>query len=225
MALSRRLVAEALGTAALVATVAGSGIMAERLTSDVALALLANAMATAGILVVLISTLRPISGAQFNPVVTLVLALRRDLGWGEAVGYVAAQVLGGLVGIALAHGMFDMPLLQVSQHVRSGAGQWLSEVVATFGLVTVVLLNQSRPQLIPGLVGLYIGAAYWFTASTSFANPAVTLARAFTGTFSGIAPGDVVPFVLAQVVGALAALAVARWLVTTPAPGTPASSP
>lgn len=225
MALSRRLVAEALGTAALVATVAGSGIMAERLTSDVALALLANAMATAGILVVLISTLGPISGAQFNPVVTLVLALRRDLGWGEAVGYVVAQVLGGLVGIALAHGMFDMPLLQVSQHVRSGAGQWLSEVVATFGLVTVVLLNQTRPQLIPGLVGLYIGAAYWFTASTSFANPAVTLARAFTGTFSGIAPGDVVPFILAQVVGALAALAMARWLVTTPVPGAPASSP
>lgn len=225
MALSRRLVAEALGTAALVATVVGSGIMAERLTSDVALALLANAMATAGILVVLISTLGPISGAQFNPVVTLALALRRDLGWGEAVGYVAAQVLGGLVGIALAHGMFDMPLLQVSQHVRSGAGQWLSEVVASFGLVTVILLNQTRAQLIPGLVGLYIGAAYWFTASTSFANPAVTLARAFTGSFSGIAPGDVVPFVLAQVVGALAALAVARWLVTTPVPRTPASSP
>jgi glycerol uptake facilitator-like aquaporin len=225
MALSRRLVAEALGTAALVATVAGSGIMAERLTSDVALALLANAIATAGILVVLIATLGPISGAQFNPVVTLVLALRRELGWGEAIGYVAAQVLGGLVGIALAHGMFDMPLLQVSQHVRSGAGQWLSEVVATFGLVTVILLNQSRAQLIPGLVGLYIGAAYWFTASTSFANPAVTLARAFTSTFSGIAPGDVLPFILAQLVGALAALAVARWLVTPSNSQTRASSP
>jgi len=225
MALSRRLVAEALGTAALVATVAGSGIMAERLTSDVALALLANAMATAGILVVLISTLGPISGAQFNPVVTLVLALRRELGWGEALGYVAAQVLGGLAGIALAHGMFDMPLLQVSEHVRSGPGQWLSEAVATFGLVMVVLLNQSRAQLIPGLVGLYIGAAYWFTASTSFANPAVTLARAFTGTFSGIAPGDVAPFVLAQVLGALAALAMARWLATAPGGGTRVSSP
>lgn len=224
MALSRRLVAEAFGTAALVATVVGSGIMAERLTSDAALALLANAMATAGMLVVLIATLGPVSGAQFNPVVTLALAVRRELDWREALGFVAAQVLGGLAGIALAHGMFDLPLLQLSHHVRSGPGQWLSEAVATFGLVTVVLLNRSRSHL-PAVVGLYIGAAYWFTASTSFANPAVTLARAFTDTFSGIGSGDVAPFVAAQLVGAIAATGFAQWLAAVPGPRADASSP
>ena len=208
----RRLAAEALGTGLLVATVVGSGMMAERLTGDIALTLLANALPTAGMLVVLITLLGPISGAHFNPVVSLVLALRRDIDWRTAGLYGAFQVGGGLVGVMVAHLMFAADPLELSQHVRTGASQWFSEVVATFGLVLVVLLGQRSRGALPALVGLYIGCAYWFTASTSFANPAVSLARAFTNSFSGIGWGDVPGFVLAQIAGALIGLAVASWL-------------
>jgi glycerol uptake facilitator-like aquaporin len=209
--------AEALGTCLLVATVVGSGIMAERLTDVPALALLANAMATAAILVVLVTVLRPISGAHLNPAVTIMAALMRDLRPGVATAYVGAQVIGAMVGTSLAHLMFDLPIAQLSQNVRTGTGQWIAEVVATAGLLLVVsLAGKRQPTAVPGLVGLYIGAAYWFTSSTSFANPAVTLARAFTDTFSGIALGDVPAFVLAQLVGAGVGVALARWLQPSP---------
>jgi len=208
----RPVVAEALGTCLLVATVVGSGIMAERLTDITALALLANAMATAAALVVLVTVLRPISAAHLNPVVTIAAALGRELRPAVATAYVAAQVVGAMVGTALAHLMFDLPVAQLSQHVRTGGGQWLGEVVATAGLLFVIsLAGKRQPSAVPTLVGLYIGAAYWFTSSTSFANPAVTLARAFTDTFSGIALADVPAFVLAQLVGAAVGVALARW--------------
>ena len=211
--LARRLAAEAVGTALLVATVVGSGIMAERLTDIAALALLANSAATAAALVVLVTILQPISGAHFNPAVTLAAALRRALGPAAATGYIVAQVIGGLAGTALAHLMFDLPLAQLSQHARGGGGQWLAETVATAGLLLVIGLGaKRRPEALPALVGLYIGAAYWFTASTSFANPAVTLARAFTDTFSGIALGDVPAFVVAQLAGAAIGVGLAAWL-------------
>lgn len=213
MGMLRPLVAEALGTLLLVATVVGSGIMADRLTDDVALALLGNTAATGAILVVLISVLGPSSGAHFNPAVTLVMAIRRDLGPALAVAYVAAQSIGGVAGTMLAHMMFDLPALQASATLRTGAGQWLAEAVATFGLVAVILGGlRARPAAIPALVGLYITAAYWFTASTSFANPAVTLARMVSDTFAGIRPADVPAFILAQLAGALLALALATWL-------------
>lgn len=202
---ARRLTAEALGTGLLVATVVGSGIMAERLADDAAVALLANAVTTAGMLFVLITTFGPISGAHFNPVVTLVLTLRREVSPSAAAAYMLAQFLGAAAGAMLAHAMFDLQLVQFSTYSRSGVGQWLSEGVATFGLVLVILLNRKRPAVVAPAVALYIGAAYWFTASTSFANPAVTLARAFTSTFSGIALGDVATFISAQVVGGLTA--------------------
>lgn len=215
--LPRRFAAETLGSAILLATVVGSGIMAERLTDIPALALLANALATAAALVVLISVLRPISGAHFNPVVTLAAALQRDLQPTVAAGYVVAQVAGALVGTALAHLMFDLPVAQLSQHVRTGGGQWLGEVLATAGLLLVICLSGKRqPTSVPALVGLYIGAAYWFTSSTSFANPAVTLARAFTDTFSGIALVDVPAFVVAQLAGAALGVGLARWLQPAP---------
>lgn len=214
MQLRRRLAAEALGTALLLATVIGSGIMAERLTTDTALMLLANALPTAAMLVVLISLFAPLSGAHFNPVVTLVFALRRELDARAAALYIVAQLLGALAGMLLAHLMFAAEPLQLSQHVRTGPAQWLSEAVASFGLLLVILLALRHDKnAVAGLVGLYIGAAYWFTASTSFANPAVTLARAFTDSFSGIALADVPWFVLAQVAGALAAMAIAAWLI------------
>jgi glycerol uptake facilitator-like aquaporin len=213
MTLARRLVAEGLGTALLVATVVGSGIMADRLTDDTALALLGNAVPTGAILFVLITVLGPVSGAHFNPAVSIVFALRHDLTWSTAGGYVLVQVIGGVAGSVVAHLMFDLPVLQVSSHVRAGGAQWFSEAVATFGLVAVILgALTSRPQAIPALVGFYITAAYWFTASTSFANPAVTVARALTDTFSGIRPIDAPAFIAAQLVGALVALVVARWL-------------
>ena len=213
MTLSRRLVAEALGTALLVATVVGSGIMADGLTADTALALLGNTIPTGAILFVLITVLGPISGAHFNPAVTAVFALRQELDWSAAAGYIAAQVLGGVVGSILAHLMFDLAALQLATHVRTGAAQWLSEAVAAFGLVAVILGGlRTRPQAIPALVGLYITAAYWFTASTSFANPAVTIARALTDTFSGIRPVDAPGFIIAQLGGALLALTLASWL-------------
>lgn len=211
--LARRLVAEGLGTGLLVATVVGSGIMAERLTQDSALALLANTLPTGAILVVLVTVLAPISGAHFNPAVSLVMVLRQVLPLSEGVFYVLAQLAGAVVGTMLAHAMFGLPLLEASQHVRTGQGQWLAEIVATFGLVAVILGGiRIQPVAIPWLVGLYITAAYWFTASTSFANPAVTIARALTDTFSGIRPIDAPGFILAQIVGALVAWALAGWL-------------
>lgn len=212
--LSRRLLAEALGTATLLATVVGSGVMGVALADgNDAVALLANAAATAAILYVLIVVLGPVSGAHFNPAVTLAMRLRGELGTGEAVAYVAVQVAAAVGGVLLAHAMFDLELLQPGIRVRSGAGQWLSEGVATCGLVLTILLGvRHRPAAVPALVASYIFAAYWFTASTSFANPAVTVARALTRTFAGIQPVDVGGFVLAQLAGALLALLLARWL-------------
>ena len=212
--LSRRLAGEALGTGLLLATVVGSGIMADRLTADVALALLCNTIPTGAILFVLITVLGPVSGGHFNPAVSLVAALRRDLPWTEAGLYAVAQVLGGIVGMLVAHAMFELPLWQWGSQIRSGGGQWLSEGIATFGLVLVILLGMRlRATAVPALVGLYITAAYWFTASTSFANPAVTLARALTESFSGIRPVDAPGFILAQIAGALLALGLAGWLL------------
>jgi glycerol uptake facilitator-like aquaporin len=212
--LSRRLTAEALGTAILVATVVGSGIMADRLSEDGAVSLLGNTLPTGAILVVLITLLGPISGAHFNPVVSLVMALRRALPWAELGPYIIAQIAGGIAGTLLAHAMFDLPLWQLSQTIRTGPAQWLAEGVASAGLLLTVLLGlRHRPEAIPMLVGLYITAAYWFTASTSFANPAVTMARALTDTFAGIRPVDAPWFIAAQIVGALAGAALAGWLI------------
>ena len=203
--LHRRLAAEALGTALLVATVVGSGIMAETLTKDVALALLGNTLATGAILVVLITILGPISGAHFNPAVSLVFALKRDLALRDAAFYVVAQVAGGIIGTIAAHLMFALPLLDLSTKARTGGAQWFAEWVATFGLVATILAGiRFERSAVPWLVGLYITAAYWFTASTSFANPAVAIARSFTNTFSGIRPVDLPGFIVAQLAGALA---------------------
>ena len=212
--LSRRIAAEALGTALLLATVVGSGIMAQRLAGgNVAIALLGNTLPTGAILVVLILIFGPLSGAHFNPVVSAAFAARRDLAWRDAALYIAAQVAGGIAGVWLAHLMFDLAPLQASQTIRSGPGQWLSEAVATFGLLlTIFGCLASAPASIPYAVGLYITAAYWFTASTSFANPAVTLARSLSDTFAGIAPADVFGFIVAQVVGAIAAMLLSCWL-------------
>jgi glycerol uptake facilitator-like aquaporin len=212
--LPRRLVAEALGTALLVAAVVGSGIMAEGLTKDVALALLANTLATGAILVVLIATLGPISGAHFNPAVTAIFALKRDLSWGEALLYVVAQVGGGIAGTMIAHAMFALPLLDASLRIRTGGAQWFAEGVAAFGLVATILAGlRFNRAAVPWLVGLYIVAAYWFTASTSFANPAVAIARSLTNTFSGIRPHDLPGFIMAELGGAIAALALVSWLL------------
>lgn len=214
MDLPRRLAAEALGTALLLATVVGSGIMAERLTADIALALLCNTIPTGAILFVLITVLGPVSGGHFNPAVSLVAALQRELPWREAALYGVAQVAGGVAGMMMAHAMFDMPLLQMGAQMRSGSGQWLSEGIATFGLVLVILLGMRlRAAAVPALVGFYITAAYWFTASTSFANPAVTLARALTDSFSGIRPVDAPGFIAAQLTGAIIAMLLAGWLL------------
>jgi glycerol uptake facilitator-like aquaporin len=212
--LSRRLVAEALGTALLVATVVGSGIMAETLTRDVALALLGNTLPTGAMLVVLITILGPVSGAHFNPAVSLVFALKRELAPREALLYMAVQVAGGIAGTVLAHAMFALPLLEASLKMRTGGAQWLAEFVAAFGLVATILagIKFNRPA-IPWLVGLYIIAAYWFTSSTSFANPAVAIARALTNTFSGIRPQDLPGFVAAELCGAVLALMLMNWLL------------
>ena len=208
--LPQRLVSEGIGTALLVATVVGSGIMGEMLADgNTAVALLANAIATGAILYVLITALGPVSGAHFNPVVSLVFVLRKELGWGVACLFALAQIAGGIGGTLLAHAMFELPLVQFSQHARTGPAQWLAESVATFALLFAILGTlRARPDAVPVSVALVIVAGYWFTASTSFANPAVTIARALTDTFSGIAPRDVVPFIAAQVVGGLLA-----WLV------------
>jgi len=212
--LPRRLAAEALGTALLVATVVGSGIMAESLTKDVALALLGNTLPTGAILVVLITILGPISGAHFNPAVSLIFALKRDLTPRDALLYMTAQIAGGIVGTMMAHAMFALPLLDVSLKVRTGGAQWLAEGVAAFGLVATILagLRFERPA-VPWLVGLYITAAYWFTSSTSFANPAVAIARSMTNTFSGIRPADLPGFIAAELCGAVAALMLMGWLL------------
>ena len=213
--LPRRAACEFLGTALLLATVVGSGIMAERLAGgNIALALLGNTLPTGAILVVLILAFGPLSGAHFNPVVSLVFALGGELGWHDAAIYLACQIVGAVGGVLAAHMMFDLPLWQVSQTVRSGAGQWFAEGVATFGLVlTILLCLRNAAASIPYAVGLYITAAYWFTASTSFANPAVTIARSLSNTFAGIAPAGVLAFILAQLAGAMVAALVARWLM------------
>ena len=212
--LTQRAFCEALGTAFLLAAVVGSGIMAQKLAGgDVALALLCNALATGAILVVLILIFGPVSGAHFNPVVSLAVALRRELPWPDAAAYVAVQIVGGIVGVWAAHLMFELPVWQFSATVRTGPGQWLAEFVASFGLLLTIFGCAARaPGAVAYAVGLYITAAYWFTASTSFANPAVTIARALSDTFAGIAPAGVPAFVMAQIVGALSAVVLARWL-------------
>lgn len=206
--LKEKLLAEFVGTLMLLATVVGSGIMGETLSPDnAAMALWGNTAATGAILVVLILVFGPISGAHFNPAVTLIFRARGEISRRDAGAYIAVQLLGALAGVLLAHSMFDQSLWQTSLHARTGPGQWLSEGVATFGLVMTILGTlRARPDAVPYTVGLYITAGYWFTASTSFANPAVTIARSFTNTFSGIAPENVVAFIAAQLVGAFVAL-------------------
>jgi glycerol uptake facilitator-like aquaporin len=212
--LPRRLTAEALGTALLVATVVGSGIMAASLTRDVALALLGNTLPTGAILVVLITILGPISGAHFNPAVSLVFALKRLLTPRDALLYIVAQIAGGIAGTMMAHAMFALPLLDASLKVRTGGAQWLAEGVAAFGLVATILAGiRFERASVPWLVGLYITAAYWFTSSTSFANPAVAIARSLTNTFSGIRPTDLPGFIAAELCGALVALMLMSWLL------------
>lgn len=220
MRLPRQLLAEAIGTALLLAVVIGSGVMAERLSGgNVALALLANTAATVGGLYVLIEVFGPISGAHFNPAVSAVMAWRGTLPRAALLPFVAAQLLGAWAGALLAHAMFELPLLQFSSHVRTGPGQWLAEAVATFGLVLVIL--RAPAGRAAGLVAAYIGAAYWFTASTSFANPAAVFGRLFSDSFAGIAPASAPGFVLAELAGAAAALMLCRCWATAEAPGAP----
>ncbi|WP_024511124.1 MIP/aquaporin family protein [Bradyrhizobium sp. ARR65] len=212
--LARRLVAEWLGTALLLAAVVGSGIMAQKLAGgNVALALLCNTISTGAILVVLILVFGPLSGAHFNPAVSLAFAQRGELTWRLAGLYMIAQIAGAIMGVWAAHVMFELPVLQSSLTQRTGAGQWFAEAVATFGLLLTIFGCAARtPATIPYAVGLYITSAYWFTASTSFANPAVTIARSLSDTFAGIAPGDVAAFVAAQLLGAAAAVTLSGWL-------------
>ena len=212
--LPRRLGAEALGTGLLVATVIGSGIMAETLSRDVGVQLLGNTLPTAAILVVLIAILGPISGAHFNPAVTLVMTLKGSMTKAEAARYVAAQIIGGVAGTVIAHGMFGLSIFELSLKIRTGGGQWLAEAVAVAGLVITILGGtRFRPKAIPALVGLYIAAAYWFTASTSFANPAVAIARSLTNTFSGIRPVDLPGFIGSELIGAVIGLLSLNWLL------------
>jgi glycerol uptake facilitator-like aquaporin len=213
--LPRRLVAELLGTALLLAVVIGSGIMGERLAGgNVAIALLGNTLSTGAGLVVLITIFGPLSGAHFNPAVTVVFALRREIAWRIAAAYVLVQIAGGILGVWAAHAMFAEPIIQISEKLRDGPAQALSEFIATFGLIATILgCVRFRPDFTPVAVGLYITAAYWFTASTSFANPAVTLARSFSNTFAGIAPSSAPPFIAAQIVGAVVASVVCGWLL------------
>jgi glycerol uptake facilitator-like aquaporin len=208
---SRRLLAEGLGSAFLLAAVVGSGIMAERLSGgNVAIALLGNTIPTGAILVVLITMFGPVSGAHFNPAVTLAFALRREFSWSDVAPYALAQIIGAIVGVWAAHLMFDLPVWQISLKTRSGVGQWFAECVATFGLgLTIFGCLHCARAVVPAAVGLYITAAYWFTASTSFANPAVTIARSFSDTFAGITPSNVPAFLVAQFVGMLVATAIA----------------
>jgi len=212
--LPRRLAAEALGSFFLFATVIGSGIMGERLSGgNDAIALLGNTLATGAILYVLIVKLGSLSGAHFNAAVTLAFALRREIEARDALLYIIVQLGAGILGVFAAHVMFDLPILQSSDRLRSGPGQWLSEGIATFGLlITILGTIRHRPASVPASVALYITAAYWFTSSTSFANPTITIARSMTASFAGIAPSSVLPFILAQLVGAVLALVTARWL-------------
>lgn len=210
----KRIVAECMGTAYLLAGVVGSGIMAAKLAGgNGAIALLCNTLPTGAILTVLILTFGPVSGAHFNPAVSIALALRRELAPCAALLYIGAQIIGGVIGVLTAHAMFELPLWQVSMTVRAGPGQWMAEFVATFGLLLTIFGCAARtPGAVPYAVGLYITAAYWFTASTSFANPAVTVARALSDTYAGIAPGGVLAFIVAQLIGSIAAVAVAQWM-------------
>lgn len=212
--ISRRLVGEGLGTAFLLAAIVGSGVMAHNLAGgNAALALLCNTLPTGAILVVLILIFAPLSGAHFNPAVSIAAALRRELSWRVAAAYVAVQIVGGVIGVWTAHLMFELPVWQLSQHIRTGPGQWFAEFVATFGLLLTILGCAARtPAAVPYAVGLYITAAYWFTASTSFANPAVTIARALSDTFAGIEPTAAPAFIVAQLVGMLTAVVLAHWL-------------
>ncbi len=212
--LARRIVSEWLGTAFLLAAVVGSGVMAQKLAGgNAALALLCNTIPTGAILTVLILVFGPLSGAHFNPAVSVAFALRRELPWRVALGYIAAQIIGAVAGVWIAHLMFELPVWQLSATSRTGGGQWIAEAVATFGLLLTILGCASRtPTAIPFAVGLYITSAYWFTASTSFANPAVTIARSLSDTFAGIAPAGVMGFIMAQSVGMGAAVMVGRWL-------------
>lgn len=212
--LTQRAFAEWLGTAFLLAAVVGSGIMAQKLAGgNVALALLGNTIPTGAILVVLILIFGPVSGAHFNPAVSLAFASRRELAWRDAVVYIAMQVAGAVAGVWAAHLMFELPLWQLSTTMRSGGGQWFAEAVATFGLLLTIFGCVARaPSAVPYAVGLYITSAYWFTASTSFANPAVTIARALSDTFAGIAPAGVIAFIVAQLVGMATAMLVGKWL-------------
>ncbi len=212
--LSKRIAAEALGSALLLATVVGSGIMAERLSAgNIGVALLANAIATGCALYGLIMMFGPVSGAHFNSVVSVVMTLRRELAWRDLPFFLVAQVVGGLAGVGLAHAMFDLPLLQHGVKVRSSPGLWIAEAVATFGLLLTILALKSQARtIVASAVALYITAAYWFTASTSFTNPAVTIARSFTDSFSGIRLADAPAFMAAQIIGALLALALSNWL-------------
>ncbi len=212
--MNRKLLAELLGSFFLFATVIGSGVMAEQLSGgNVAVALLGNTVATGAMLFVLVTMLGPISGAHFNPAVTLVMGLRGELGRGAALGYFLAQIVGGVLGVWAAHVMFGLPVIQFSHHARTGVGQWTGEFIATFGLlITILGTLKARPQWVPASVALYITSAYWFTSSTSFANPAITIARSLSDTFAGIAPADVLGFIMAQLAGAIAAWLVAKIL-------------
>jgi glycerol uptake facilitator-like aquaporin len=217
----RRLAAEGLGTALLVAVVIGSGIMAERLAGgNAAVALLGNTLATGAALVVLITILGPISGAHFNPAVTLYVALSHEFPLRELPAYVVVQILGGLGGALLAHLMFDLPLIQASTHIRSGLGQWVGEFVATSALLAAIVGSKRRPDATPYMVGLVIMAGYWFTSSTSFANPAVTIARSISDTFAGIRPQDAPGFIVAQLVATVIAVRALSWLFDSPAKAT-----
>jgi len=216
--LLRRLLAEGLGSLLLAATVVGSGIMAERLAGgNLAIALIANSGATVAVLATLIALLGPLSGAHFNPAVSLIESLQGKLSWRDAAAYSATQIVGCCAGALLAHAMFELPLWQIPAHIRTGGSQWLAEFIATFGLLLVILGNR-QSQDAPWMVAAWIGAAYWFTASTSFANPAITIARSLTNTFSGIRPVDAPAFILAQFAGALVALAAAKSLFSAPSP-------
>lgn len=220
LSLHRRLVAELVGTAFLLAVVVGSGIMGETLAAgNVGLALLANSLATGAGLFALILIFAPISGAHFNPVVSLYAAMEKHLSWREAGLYVVVQIIGAVLGVIAAHVMFAAPLIEFSQHIRTGGAQWWSEFVATFGLLAVIIsTSRSNHQTTPAAVAAYITAAYWFTASTSFANPAVTLARTLTNTFAGIRPCDSFGFIVMQILGAVAAVLVFRWLLSSTKP-------
>ena len=221
--LPRRLTAEALGTALLVCTVVGSGIMADMLSDDVAVSLLGNTIPTGAILVVLITLLGPISGAHFNPAVTFAFLLRREISASDSVAYVIAQIIGGVLGSIIAHGMFALELVQISTTMRTGSAQWFAEIVATFGLVGTILAGlRFKADAIPWLVGLYITAAYWFTASTSFANPAVAIGRAFSDTFAGIRPVDLPGFIGAELIGSAIAVALFGWLLKSATESQPA---